>query len=161
MSQVLERFGPLAIGFLVGLLAYWKIPDLQGVFDASQGPLSRAFAPVFDMATFSAGTLFAIYVLALSRADGFLGKIFETQTFRLFHRYVASGVILSITLSMWSATYLVLGGPSSASGWPLIAASAWVGLAIWAMLAVARVVLIFLVIVGAKTGHPNYTGPAE
>ena len=98
--------------------------------------------------------LFAIYVLALSRAEGFLGRIFETRTFRIFHEYVSRSIVLNVVLSFLTTALMVLGFGALSDTTGLLVASAWLGLSVWAFLTVARVVMIFLMMVGHQAGKP-------
>ncbi len=135
--QQIERFAPAAAG-LAAFVGALLCPDEM------RGWVEKAFGPVFDLATFSAGMLFTIYVLALSRNDGFLGRIFNTETFRRFHLYVSGAILLNVILFLWTAFYMVTGTASS------LDQSAWAGLVVWAFVSVARVVFCFLAIVGSK-----------
>lgn len=160
MLRRVERYGPVVGAALSAVIAWLNIP-LWAVALTDKGEhLSNALGPVFDLATFSAGSLFAIYVLALSKAEGFLGRIFNTTTFRLFHGYVANAIALSVILSLWTAGYMVVGMGDLSQSLTLFMAAAWVGATTWSFLSIARVVLIFLMMVG-KQGGPlrgKFTG---
>jgi hypothetical protein len=151
---LLERHLPILVGILVAVAALIFLPSWQAYLAAQGASLDRVLGPVFDLATFSAGSLFAIYVLALSRSDGFVGSIFRTDTFRMFHSYVAKSILLCVVATAWTVGYIVVGlgdvnGPSS-----LVWVSLWVGLIGAAFASVGRVVLVFMVMVGAGTKRP-------
>lgn len=151
MLTWVERYGPafLAVSAALASLVYW--PNWQLALQQRGQEFSDALGPVFDFATFSAGSLFAIYFLALSRGDGFLGRIFQTETFRQFHSYVSKALFLNVTVSLWSASMMIIGlAPKLSTN--LVAL--WIGVSLWSLLATARVVLIFLLMVRVKGGRP-------
>lgn len=151
----IERFAPLC-GAAAALVSAWAcLPELQVALSTRGESLENALSPIFDLATFSAGSLFAIYVLALSRAEGFLGKIFETKTFQIFHGYVSKSIFLNISLSIWTAVFMIFGIGDLSNFGPHFVASFWTGLTVWALMSVGRVVLIFLMMVGGKVNRPR------
>lgn len=153
MLLYLERCLPF-IGAVLGAWAAWLwLPEWILYLAANGQDISNIFGPIFDLATFSAAALFTIYVIALSKSDGFLGSILKTQTFRKFHRYVGRAIGLSIVLSLWTAGYIVVGFGDMQQRGSLIIPSIWVGLTIWTLLSVGRVVLIFMIMVGERTSN--------
>lgn len=154
MLSKIERYGPVTAAVLFFGIAWWNFGSWAEALSAKNGDIRDALGPVFDLATFSAGSLFAIYVLALSRPDGFLGRIFETETFALFHGYVARAIFLNVVLSAWTAAYMVVGFGNLSETLVLISAAAWAGTAVWAFLSVARVVVIFLMMVRIRSRRP-------
>lgn len=153
MLSKIERYAPVVSGVISLAIAWVYLERWSAFLVARDENISNAFGPVFDLATFSAGSLFAIYVLALSRAEGFLGRIFKTKTFRQFHGYVAQAIVLSVALSLWTAVYMVIGMGSLCDRTTLFLASIWVGMTIWMLSSVGRVVVIFLMMVGDRSGR--------
>ena len=149
LSQIERKF-PLIVACLVGLSAWVFFPDnWTQKFD-------RLVAPVFVFATFSAGSFFAVYVLAQQRAEGFLGRIFKTKTFRIFNSYVANSIILSVVLAV-ASMWLIVDGPQSyqttSQRWVICL---WLGLAGAAFASALRVVTMFLIIV--RSGSSSQLG---
>ncbi|MEO1346435.1 MAG: hypothetical protein AAFV74_20020 [Pseudomonadota bacterium] len=151
MLLSLERFSPLLGAAISAAIAWAYLYDWSEALVAQGQDLANAFGPIFDLATFSAGSLFAIYVLALSRAEGFLGRIFETRTFLLFNRYVAHAIVFSVIVAIWTAVYSVVGIGDLSQASSLLVATIWVGTTTCAFISVGRVILIFFVMVGGKT----------
>lgn len=149
MSNI-ERYGPIVLASTAFLASWLFLGDWNAYLSARGQEFENAFSPVFDFATFSAGALFAIYFLALSRSDGFLGRIFETQTFRRFHAYVSWSVVLNVALSLWTAGFMIVGLTENSG----FLAAAWIGLVAWSLLASARVVIIFLMMVRVRSRRP-------
>lgn len=154
MLRIIERYAPIACAAIAAGLAFRFLPAWHSSLAARGEGVASVFGPIFDLAMFSAGSLFAIYVLALSKAEGFLGRIFETKTFSLFHGYVARSIALNVLLFLWTIGYLVLGMGPLASLTPLAIAALWAGLVVWAFCSVARVVIIFLMMVGRRNSKP-------
>lgn len=151
MLSTIERYAPTLAMAIAALIAWFKLASYSVWLLSIDQNISNAFGPVFDLATFSAASIFTIYVLALSRAEGFLGKILNTKTFFLFHGYVANAISLNIGLFLWTAGYMVMGMGDLSHSSVLIIASAWVGLTVGAFISVSRVVVIFLIIVGDRS----------
>lgn len=158
--QAFERYGPLAGGILACLLVWLLFPSAQAQLELRSKEIDSALGPIFDLATFSAGSLFTIYVLALSRSDGFLGGIMGTKTFRAFHVFVAKAIALCFALSLWSTYHMVFSFGDISAPWTQFLVSMWVGMSVWALLAVGRVVAVFLIIIGAKGKRTSRT-PVE
>ncbi|WP_157084439.1 hypothetical protein [Sediminimonas qiaohouensis] len=153
MLWMVERFAPMSSAVVAAGVAWVYLPQWSATLLANGERISNAFGPVFDLATFSAGSLFAIYVIALSRSEGFLGRIFKTETFRLFHRYVATAIAACVILSIWTSVYMVVGMGDIANGLSLAIGALWVGASTCALISVARVVLIFFMMVGASSSR--------
>lgn len=153
MLRQIERFAPIIGAAIAAGVAWEYLPKWSLSLSSNGEDISNVFGPVFDLATFSAGSLFAIYVLALSRANGFLGRIFNTKTFSLFHGYVAHAITVSVLLSLWTAAYMVVGIGDLSSNTVLLGAALWAGATAWVIIGVGRVVLIFLMMVGDRSGH--------
>lgn len=155
LSQIERKFS-LIVACLVGLSAWVFFPDNGPQLIMVMQKFDRLVAPVFDLATFSAGSFFAVYVLALSRAEGFLGRIFKTKTFRIFNSYVANSIILSVVLAV-ASMWLIVDGPQSyqttSQRWVICL---WLGLAGAAFASALRVVTMFLIIV--RSGSSSQLG---
>ncbi|MBR9766512.1 MAG: hypothetical protein GYB53_24095 [Rhodobacteraceae bacterium] len=116
--------------------------------------ISDLIGPMSDFSVFAAGSLFAIYFLGVSRGDGFLGRIFHTETFRKFHRYVALALMLTTVLFFWTAKLTVIGVGDIAHFLPHMEIAAWLGFAVWSFVCVARVVVIFMIMVNVRLAPP-------
>lgn len=149
MLAVFERYAAIIAATAAAVTAYIWLPAWHSELLLSEVNLERVLGPIFDLTTFSAASLFAIYVLALSRAEGFLGKIFKTKTFRMFNGYVAKSILLNIITSIVTVWFIVFGFGDMADPTHILAVSAWVGLTAASLASVGRVVAIFLIIVRA------------
>ena len=112
------------------------------------------YGPIFDMATFFAGSLFAVYVLALSRMEGFIGRIFDTKTFGMFNGYVARSIILCVIVSGWSAYHLIFGASDLSAFNGMFVFCLWGATSAFALASVVRVVVLFLVLVSVDRTLP-------
>jgi flagellar biosynthesis protein FlhB len=149
----IEKFLPIFAGGCAALLLWVNMAEISISQLAEADFWRNLFGPIFDFSTFFAASLFSIYVLALSRMEGFLGRIFNTKTFQGFHRYVSSAIALTILVSLWSAWYAVFGVADLSDKSAQIAFSFWGGFSVWAVFSVGRVVLVFLVLVSAERAN--------
>lgn len=153
LSQI-ERKLPLIVACMAGTVAWAFLPSEGANSALAMQKLDRIVGPVFDLATFSAGSLFAVYVLALSRAEGFLGRIFKTKTFRIFNAYVANSIILSVVLA-GASIWLIADGPqayqTTSEKWVIWL---WLALTGAAFASAMRVVFMFLFIVRSGSSSP-------
>lgn len=157
----LERIIPLLVGVTSAGLAYYFLPSSGASSVQAMAKLDRLVGPVFDAATFAAGSLFAVYVLALSRAEGFLGQIFKTKTFRIFNSYVTNAIALSLGLVVFSIWLIFDGQQSYSSFFEKTVVIAWIGLASAMFASVVRAVALFLIIARSGSTSPLAPGPKD
>lgn len=155
MIVFLERYAP-SVAAIGAVLAGWGgLPSwLQSAAKADLD-LSSVFGPAFDAATFAAGILFTIYILILAPTGTFVERIFGTRTFAIFHRYVTAGIVSALGLSAYSVYYVVTGLPDAGSAGERVAGAFWVGLMAYSVVAVIRVIWVFLHLVGAQARAPR------
>jgi hypothetical protein len=145
-----EKFLPIFTGGCVALLVWYYMDGIVESHVSKAKFWDGLFGPIFDFSTFFAASLFSIYVLALSRMEGLLGRIFNTRTFHGFHRYVSTAIALTVLVSVWSAWYDIFGVGGLSKVPAQIAFVCWSGVSTWAFISVGRVVLVFLVLVSAE-----------
>lgn len=150
----IERIIPLLAGTASAVAALYWMPVEPAAVTEAMSKMDRLVAPVFDAATFTAGSLFAVYVLALSRAEGFLGQIFKTKTFRIFNTYVASAIALNLALIVLSVWFIVDGVQAYLTLFDKAIVITWIALAAATLASVIRVMTLFLIIVRAGSASP-------
>lgn len=145
-----ERLGPYLVGLATLCAALiWHAKVAEAV--ASTGIESRsAVAATFDVMVTLTAFLFAVYVLALAPGGGFLERIFETQTFRIFKRYVAEALVLGCASALASVPFTST--PPERGVWNgFVFQALWLALAVTAFLAFLRVAHIFLAWMGMQS----------
>jgi hypothetical protein len=150
MSKNIERYAPTVIGTLLACWSFFYLKGFLVATELKQVEIENVFGPIFDLATFSAGILFTIYFLALGPGGGFIERIFRTQTFAIFHRYVAVSIVFNCLLAGLSIHYVIVGVPSLETGFEVFLASAWMFLLGAAIVSLGRVMAVFLILVGAE-----------
>ena len=157
MIAFVERWGPVGVALFSAVVSLFCMPWLFQVAEAKEINLLELYGPTFDVATFAAGILFAIYMLLLTPTGSFIQKIFRTKTFAAFHAYVATGIISSMVLAVFSVIYMVHGLPDPSTAASRVAAALWAATAGYALAAVVRVIAVFLAVVKAE-GRPDENG---
>ena len=146
MKTLWERSFPYALALIAAVLYLAWAPAPEAMSTRLNADTREIFSSTFDFATVLTGLLFAIFILALVPGGGFLAKIFSTETFRIFRRYVIEALILgsASTVLSWPLR-AVRAYPEDASlEWTLIVA-VWLFVSLAAVLAFVRVAYIFFV----------------
>lgn len=137
-----ERLYPYAWGLAFAAAAFaFQEKGRQLASEWGLGPPEIVSANFDVMITLTA-FLFSVFVLAIAPGGGFIERIFKTDQFRVFKRYVAEALLLGSMSAGLSLPYMAT---KSGGIWNMQAPDAlWIGLAIAAFLAFFRVVKIFI-----------------
>jgi hypothetical protein len=102
--------------------------------------------------------LFAFFGLAIAPGGGFIERIFNTKTFRLFLRYIGEALGLGFALTLSSIPFMVADiRPAVDATLTNIAVAGWAFICVAAMLAFVRVASVFLIWIRARSGDPFRT----
>ena len=146
MKALWERTFPYVGGAIVALIyAIWA-PSPDVLSRSLNANTREIFSSMFDLATVLTGLLFAVFLLALVPAGGFLARIFTTQTFAIFRRYVVEALITGTlsTLFSWPLRAMESYPDGSSLLWTSTV-TVWSFVSVAAVLSFARVAYIFFV----------------
>lgn len=139
-----ERHAPglvAAIVFVLNIVALKT--GLAAVIDAQFG-VKDAMSTTFNVVAFATPLTIGLFAIVLSPGGGFIAKLFGTKTFQLFARYVIAAFFLGAAAIIATAPYLFVkeAGPVDKALSVLI--PFWWALMSAALVAIGRVVFIFL-----------------
>lgn len=142
-----ERAGPYIGGGITLAVALGARAELTSAFHASGMGSKDAASAAFNVMVMLTAFLFAVFVLAIAPAQGFLQNIFNTQTFRVFTRYVVEALVVGSVAAFAALPFMTTPpGKGVWHVWPLTAV--WLSILVTATLLFFRVVHIFLAWVG-------------
>ena len=145
-----ERCYPYAAGLLLGVVALvWKARG--GNLDSIGVDAAAVISVTFNMMVTLTAFLFSVFVLAVAPGGGFIERIFGSNTFRIFKRYVIEALLLGLISMLLCIPFMIIKVNAEGSVWKSpIAQSIWVVFAVAACLGFYRVAHSFLVIVGQE-----------
>ena len=147
LSTYLERFGPYAGGvatLCLGLLWHGKF---ETWFVASGMNGKDAVGAVFNVMVTLTAFLFSVFVIAIAPGGGFIEKIFSTDTFRIFKRYVVEALLVGGIAALISVPFMSTSlGQGVWNGF--LFQVGWATVNITSILAFLRVIHIFVVWIG-------------
>ncbi len=152
-----ERISPYVVALFITALTSSCFYDF--VIDASiwKVNINALFGSALNFSSIITGYLFAFYSLAIAPGSGFIEKIFNTKTFRIFTRYVLEAWVLGLIATLLSIP-LNAAEYSSMDNLPffwLVLSSLWVFFFVAMVVAFWRVVRVYFLWVNASSSGEN------
>ena len=145
--MLIERVYPYAGGLLLGGCALAFNSQVRAWIAAAGLEGSGLVSASFDIMITLTAFLFYVFVLAIAPGGGFLEKIFHTETFSVFRRYVIEALVVGSMAALACVPFTAAKATSTIWASP-VAQSIWATLTVTALLAFFRVVHIFMLWVG-------------
>lgn len=151
LHMLWERLYPYIIGVISAVLFFFYSSALENNNVEYTLDFKELISSIFDITSFFTGLLFTIYIIALTPTGSFIEKIFKTETFLIFRRYVQEAMTLGTiaTLLTWGLR-VCKDVPINGNNFWVAFLSVWIFFSISSFLSFFRVVYIFFILVRIK-----------
>jgi hypothetical protein len=140
-----ERWTPATLG-VVACGWSWAVTPLGfGRYIDANFDVVPAVTIVFTVIAFATPLAVGLFAITLAPGGGFIQKLYGTKTFAIFVSYVIRALALGITSVVISLPFLVAKSSSVVFTTSELFLPVWWGVAVWALAAIARVLLIFMI----------------
>ena len=153
IERYIERLYPYVFGVVISAFLSSRFYDFIINANAYKISVSSIFSSTMTAFGILTGFLFLFYGLAIAPGGGFIGKIFKTETFRLFSQYVKEAFLLGFVLTIFSIPFssAEFDLMSDLSNYWRAAASIWLAIFIASLLSFWRVARVFFYWVQANS----------
>ncbi|MBX5256033.1 MULTISPECIES: hypothetical protein [unclassified Rhizobium] len=154
MSDLFERFGPVAAAACMVAALYFFRTDLTYAAASKSFDLSNVYSSVFDWSSIQTGFVFGIFGFVAGKSGGFIEAIRETREMALFLTYTKRAIYLGFCLTFSSIAMSITSFNIDAeASWRFHVFAAWSFLSLWGFLAFLRVAYIFGDILRVRDRH--------
>lgn len=141
---IVEKFGPVFLAAISCLGLYYFRADLVRLSASKEIDFSNIYSSVFDWSSIQTGFLFAIFGFVAGKTDGFIQRIKNTPSMKLFLKYTKRALFLGFAITFASIPMTVMSFDiAKGANWKFHVFTAWSFLAIWGFFSFLRVAYIF------------------